>query len=115
MYSKFLEERQINYKEYNSKKWKPDECFVNTLTKTAYIIEKKFQNCSGSVDEKLPGCHFKKKEYEKLFKPLDLKVEFIYILNDWFEDKRYRDTLNYIEEMGCYYYFNRIPLDILGL
>ncbi len=115
VYSAFLEREGINYKKYNSKKWHPDECFINFKNRTAYIIEKKFQNSSGSVDEKLPGCHFKKQEYQKLFEPLGFDVEFLYVFNDWFLDSRYRDTLDYIEQMGCYYYFNEIPLKMLGL
>lgn len=30
-------------------------------------------------------------------------------------DPRYADTLEYIERMGCHYYFNEIPLDFLGI
>lgn len=115
IYSNFLEGKGIDYRRYNSKKWHPDECFINFGNRTAYIIEKKFQNCAGSVDEKLPGCHFKKQEYEKLFHPLGIEVEFMYIFNDWFRDPRYRDTLDYIVQMGCNYYFNEIPLRALGL
>ncbi len=115
IYSNFLEIEGIDYRDYNSKKWHPDECFVNFVNSTAYIIEKKFQNAPGSVDEKLPGCHFKKQEYIKLFAPLGFNVEFAYVFNDWFRDPRYRDTLDYIEDMGCYYFFNEIPLDFLGL
>ena len=59
IYSKFLNLRGIDYRKYNSKAWEPDEAFINLLNNTVYIIEKKFQNGSGSVDEKLPGCHFK--------------------------------------------------------
>jgi hypothetical protein len=65
LYTYFLNPRGINYKDYNSKEWHPDEAFVNFENSTVYIIEKKFQNCAGSVDEKLPGCHFKKMEYKK--------------------------------------------------
>lgn len=115
IYADFLERNGIHFANYNSKKWRPDEAFIHYQNKTAYIIEKKFQNCSGSVDEKLPSCHFKKWEYEKLFKPLNYNVEFIYIFNDWFLDSKYKDTLDYIERMGCYYYYNEIPLDALGL
>lgn len=115
IYTHFLEPNGINYANYNSKKWLPDECFINLNDRVAYIIEKKFQNSEGSVDEKLPGCHFKKMEYEKLFSTLYFKVEYLYVFNDWFRKDKYKDTLNYIEMMGCRYFFNYIPLDFLGL
>ncbi len=115
LYRSFLEPNGIEYSDYNSKKWLPDECFINYDNETAYIIEKKFQNCAGSVDEKLPGCHFKKMEYEKLFTPLGYTVEYLYVFNDWFTQDMYRDTLAYISWTGCHYFFNAIPLDFLGL
>lgn len=115
IYTYFLNPRGVYYNDYNSKEWRPDEAFVNFENQTAYIIEKKFQNCAGSVDEKLPSCHFKKIEYQKLFHALDYNVEFIYIFNDWFLNSKYRDTLEYIKQMGCYYFYNEIPLGFLGL
>lgn len=115
IYNKFLVPRGIDYKNYNSKGWEPDEAFINLLNNRVYIIEKKFQKCSGSVDEKLPNCHFKKLEYQKLFTPLQFKVEFVYVLSDWFKNPQYKDVLEYIEMMGCYYYFNTLPLELLGL
>ncbi len=115
LYTYFLEINGIDYKDYNSKGWQPDEAFINLSNKTAYIIEKKYQNSSGSVDEKLPSCHFKKLEYEKLFTPLNFNVEFIYIFNDWFHQNMYRDTLDYIKMMGCHYVFNVLPLNMIGL
>lgn len=115
LYSKFLVPNGIDYRKYNSKEWHPDEAFINYENKTAYIIEKKFQNCSGSVDEKLPNCHFKKLEYEKLFSPLHYNVEFIYIFNDWFLKDVYRDTLQYIKYVGCHYFYNNLPLEFIGL
>lgn len=115
LYTQFLNNEGVDYRDYNSKQWLPDECFINDANRTAYIIEKKFQNTSGSVDEKLPGCDFKKREYEKLFRPIDYGVEYLYVFNDWFKKEQYRDTLDYIEEVGCRYFFNKIPLDFLGL
>ena len=79
LYKNFLEKEKIDYKKYNSKKWLPDEAFLNNKTKTIYIIEKKYQECSGSVDEKLPNCDFKKKEYEKLCNPIEIKVNYMFI------------------------------------
>ena len=115
LYSQFLTPRGINYCDYNSKRWEPDEAFINFKNNTAYIIEKKFQNCDGSVDEKLPGCHFKKLEYEKLFAPINFRVEYLYVFNNWFLQYKYKDTLEYITMMGCKFFFNAIPLDFLGL
>ena len=105
----------INYTEYNSKKWLPDEAFLNLENNTLYIVEKKYQESSGSVDEKLPNCHFKRKEYLKLFRPLGFKVNYIYVFNDWFKQSQYKDTLEYIQDMGCEYYFNEIPFEAIGL
>lgn len=114
-YTRFLDEHQVNYKDINSKKWLPDDCFVNEEEKTVYIIEKKFQNSSGSVDEKLPNCGFKKMEYEKLVNSLGYNVEFIYVLSDWFKRDEYKDTLDYVNYLNCSYYFNDIPLKAVGL
>ena len=114
-YSAFLEFRNINYKDYNSKKWLPDDAFVNYLNNTVYIIEKKFQNTSGSVDEKLPGCDFKRWEYQKLCNPIGFKVEYIYILSDWFKQDINKDVLEYITSVECPYYYNNLPLSAIGI
>ena len=41
LYTKFLKERGINYKEYISKQYRPDEALYLYNTNTMYIIEKK--------------------------------------------------------------------------
>ena len=43
------------------------------------------------------------------------KVEFMYILSDWFRQECYKDTRDYIISVGCSYYYNYIPLHELGL
>ena len=79
LYTHFLN-RGIYYCDYNSKEWRPDEAFINFFFNTAYIIEKKFE-LSVLVMKKLPGCHFKKLEYQKLFKPWALMLNsFIYLM-----------------------------------
>ena len=80
-----------------------------------FIIEVKSQVVAGSVDEKLQTCDFKKKQYQKLLSKLNMEVEYVYILSDWFRDKRYKDVLDYIQSVRCQYYFNYIPLQKLGL
>lgn len=115
LYKDFLEPKGIDWKEKISKQMYPDDCFVNFKNKTAYVIEKKFQAGSGSVDEKLQTCDFKKKEYQKLFEELSYDVKYIYLLCDWFQSPKYQDVLDYIESVGCEYYFNEVPLDAFGL
>lgn len=112
---KFLDSKEVDYKDILSKKLLPDDAVYVPSSKTLYIIEMKFQKVAGSVDEKLQTCDFKKKQYTKLMSPLGIRVEYIYILNDWFKVHAYRDVLNYIKEVGCDYYFNEIPLSRLSL
>jgi hypothetical protein len=113
IYSGLLKKRGVDYTDINSKKMLPDEAIL--VKNTVYIIEKKFQNGPGSVDEKLQTCDFKKKQYQKLFNPIGIKVEYIYILNDWFRQTEYRDVHEYILSVGCKYFFNEIPLKEIGL
>lgn len=75
----------------------------------------KFQKVAGSVDEKLQTCDFKRKQYTKLMAPLNIEVEYIYILSDWFNTPAYKDTLDYVISAGCHYYFKYLPLHKLGL
>ncbi len=83
--------------------------------KTLFIIEIKFQNGTGSTDEKLQTCDFKRKQYVKLVHQIGLKVEYVYVLNDWFKQLKYKDVLDYIHQVGCHYKFNELPLAWLGL
>lgn len=112
---KFLESRGINYRKYLSKKLLPDEALYVIVNNTLFIIEMKFQKVAGSVDEKLQTCDFKRKQYAKLMAPLNIEVEYIYILSDWFRAPQYKDVLDYIISVGCQYYFKYLPLQKLGL
>lgn len=105
----------IDYKEHISKRLLPDDALYVIVNNTLFIIEVKFQKVSGSVDEKLQTCDFKKKQYKKLMAPLNIEVEYIYILSDWFNNPGYKDSLDYIISVGCQYYFKYLPLQKLGL
>lgn len=111
----YLEQHNVNWTKHLSKKLLPDNCIYVIVNNTVFIIEVKHQEVSGSVDEKLQTCDFKKKQYIKLFSELNYEVEFVYILDNWFKAPRYKDTLDYIISVGCKYYFNYIPLNKLGL
>lgn len=112
---KYLETRDLDYKKYISKKLLPDEAIYVIKNNTLFVIEIKFQKVAGSVDEKLQTCDFKKKQYKKLMSPLNIDVEYIYILSDWFRHQAYKDTLDYIISVGCHYYFKYLPLEKIGL
>ena len=78
----------------------PDNGLFVIVRDTLFIIEIKFQQVAGSVDEKLQTCDFKRKQYSKLVQSQNWKVEYVYVLNDWFKQDSYTDTLNYINK-GC--------------
>ncbi len=105
----------VGYEKLISKKLLPDDAVLVLGNKTLFIVETKFQTVAGSVDEKLQTCDFKLKQYRKLIKPLHIEVKYVYVLNDWFRKKEYKDVLDYIRSVGCDYFFNELPLGYLGL
>lgn len=113
---KYLDKNGINYKKYISKRLLPDDAIFVIVNNTMFILEIKFQEVAGSTDEKLQTCDFKIKQYRKLLSQLNVEVQYIYILNDWFKKPEYKDVLDYIiSTNGCSYYFNYLPLQKIGL
>ena len=113
---KFLkDEFNIDYSNRICSKLKPDSLLLNISNSKVYIIEKKFQKCEGSVDEKLQTCLFKKRQYEKLFSETGYEIIYVYLLNDWFTNKKYYDVLSFIKSVGCNYFFDEIPNEFFGL
>lgn len=113
---RYFDELEFDYNKVISKKLLPDDSIFVINNNTVFIIEKKTQSTTGSVDDKLQTCDFKLKQYRKLFAPLNKEVKYYYLLDKkWFDKPSYQDTLNYIIDVGCGYYFNYIPLDALGL
>lgn len=111
----YLKSQGVDYTKILSKRLLPDEAIYVILNNTLFVIEMKFQKVAGSVDEKLQTCDYKKKQYKKLMAPLNIEVEYIYILSDWFKRPEYKDTLDYVISVGCQYYFQYLPLQKLGL
>lgn len=112
---KYLSENNIDWTKILSKKLLPDDALLVIVRETLFIIEVKYQQVAGSVDEKLQTCDFKRKQYLKLVSSLELKVEYVYVLNDWFKSPAYKDVLDYIHSVNCHYKFNELPLAWLGL
>lgn len=112
----YLEENRVDYKKFISKRLLPDDAIFVIVNNTIFILEIKFQEVAGSTDEKLQTCDFKIKQYRKLLSQLNIEVQYIYILNDWFKKSEYKDVLDYIISIsGCSYYFNYLPLQKIGL
>lgn len=114
-YKDFLEPQGIHWEKIISKRLLPDDSIFVIINNTIFIIECKYQQVGGSVDEKLQTCDFKKKQYQKLLAKLNVEVEYVYLLSNWFQDPKYQDTLDYIHSVRCQYYFEYIPLQKLGL
>ena len=112
---RFLDEKGVDWKSRISKKLLPDDALLVINSQKLFIIEVKYQQVEGSVDEKLQTCDFKRKQYVNLVTGCDMQIEYVYVLNDWFQDPSYRDVLAYIESVGCHYRFSCLPLVFLGL
>lgn len=111
---RFLEAKNVDL-NVNSDKLLPDDAFINVRNSTVYIIEKKFQSVSGSVDEKLQTCLYKKRQYYKLVSQLGYDIAYTYVLSDWFKNPKYYDVREFIKDVGCYYFFNELPLQFLNI
>jgi hypothetical protein len=66
--------------------------------KNIFIIEKKFQQTPGSVDEKIQTAAFKKYHYSNLFP--NFKIHYIYCLSDWFKRDEYKSVLKYLSDIN---------------
>lgn len=111
----FLREQGIDYKTVWSKKNLPDEAFINFETMTIIVVEKKWQNGSGSVDEKIPGFDYKNWEYQRIVAPLGFKVKYCYLLCDWFQRPEYQDMHTYLKREKCDYFFGEVPMSYFGV
>lgn len=111
----FLAESKIDWRQVLSKGLLPYDALFVIVRETLFIIEVKHQQVAEYVYRKLQTCDFKRKQYLKLVTPLGLKVEYVYVLNDWFKKPEYRDVLDYIHSVNCHYKFNELPLSWLGL
>ena len=69
---KFLDNEGVDWKNLVSKRLLPDDSIYVIINNTMFIIECKFQQSAGSVDEKLQTCDFKKKQYQKILSQLNM-------------------------------------------
>jgi hypothetical protein len=95
------------------KKTNPDECIIDADNRVLYIIEKKFQQCNGSVDEKIQTGHYKKWFYKKQYPTYT--IVYIYVLSDWFKQKKYRPEMEYLHNINIHVLFGSDPNYITNL
>jgi hypothetical protein len=76
----------------------PDEAYIDLTRKYIFVIEKKFQQTPGSVDEKIQTAAFKKYHYSNLFP--NFKIHYIYCLSDWFKRDEYKSVLEYLSNIN---------------
>ena len=84
-------------KKVLSKKINPD-AFILTINGKLTIFEKKWQQSSGSVDEKIQTAPYKIEMFNKLLKNLNVEVSYQYILSSWFKKPEYRNVKEYYED-----------------
>lgn len=74
----------------------PDECYYDKSNKILFVIEKKYQNGSGSKIEVLQTAPAKRENLSQVFSSLQIDVVYMYCVN--FELKRFlkKVVLNYL-------------------
>ncbi|WKX02266.1 PD-(D/E)XK nuclease superfamily protein [Candidatus Mycoplasma mahonii] len=81
-----------------SKKINPDGFILCLARNHLTIFEKKWQQTSGSVDEKIQTGPFKLLMFEKLLRNSGISCQYNYILSPWFQSKVYRNVKEYYED-----------------
>lgn len=111
--------------DYVYKQWQPDEAFYNLKDNTIYIVEKKYQNTPGSVDEKPYSFPGKLEMYRAMFDKVDSdkrpRVEFIAVFNaEWFLDEsryahNYEGMFLFLKNHGIKCLFDGYELSDFGI
>lgn len=96
VHKKSLEKYLKNDFKKLEKSLQPDEAFIDIENKKIYILEKKFQQTSGSVDEKIQTGVFKKYFYEELYPSYEIR--YTYVLNKWFKADKYKPDLRFLKK-----------------
>jgi hypothetical protein len=109
----FLKESKVNWRKLISMKMVQDFVLLIVSDNVLFVGDTSVRRPRD--EEELMLCDFKRKQYQKLVTPLGLKVEYVFVLSDWFKKPEYKDVLDYINSVNCHYKFNELPLAWLGL
>lgn len=108
----FMERYNFDMRIHFGKQFWPDEAFV--YNNHLYVIEKKYQDGSGSVDEKIQTGPYKKLIYEICAKAAHLNgATYIYLLKGKaFNIPKYTThQIPYLREHNVPVYFDRFPIE----
>lgn len=83
----------------------PDEVYIDEENKIVFWIEKKNQNVSGSVAEKLQTADFKRRNLMKNYP--GWTIEYIFLLGgDHMKRENIKPELDYLDEIDVKYFFS---------
>lgn len=107
----FKEQTQEKMEDIFGKKFLPDEAII--YNNVLYVIEKKTQNGTGSVDEKIQTGPYKLEIYRDCAKRFGLiEARFIYLLSDSFNASRYtKHQIPYLNQHNIQVYFEKLPIN----
>lgn len=110
-FPKLMKKYDFDMTEYFGKRYLPDEGFI--YKNHLYIIEKKYQSVSGSVDEKIQTGPYKKLIYDICAEKLGLNgASYIYLLKgSAFNTPKYTThQIPYLINNGISVYFDNFPI-----
>jgi hypothetical protein len=97
--------RPFENKNFNSF-FKPDGAYISNDFKNVYILECKFQNCAGSVDEKLLSSVMKLELYKNKYPGINFFYAFV--LSPWFKtQKKYNDWYKILKEQNIVFFYGK--------
>jgi len=120
-YTDIVEPQGVNWEEILSSKLLPDNVFINYAKQTIYLVEMKYQESGGSVDEKMQTGPFKLHQYQRLTSHFRDKydVQLIYFLNEYFLASKYDDVKEYLKSQDIKVITDNgsqtFPLNAIGL
>lgn len=82
----------------------PDDAYVDLENKKIFIVEKKFQQTGGSVEEKIQTGFFKKKHYSKLYP--NFEINYMYCLSSWFKNIDNKSVIEALNDENIPVFFN---------
>jgi len=120
LYRYFDEIDGFDYTKIISAQLLPDEAIFVVSKNTVYIVEKKWQESEGSVDEKLLGFGNKRRIYQRLLDSVHegepFSVQFIFVGNkSFFGQDKYRDTFEMLRGDGIKIMLDEYDMPFFGL